>query len=406
MSVKHDKALNELKIVQLFLDQIIKCKGDTRRGQQQVFNADFNMLFPFIWRSTPTNVPPYKEYGKNLVSLVSEHRTVDPGFQLYFTLPSFLELLDSFHHHASNAEHLLSQSRTYELFKKNNLENLVFRGSAISTRDAQKELEKIKHTTNKSHIRQSLERAQLLIGSNGAIRGLDDCIHNDIHYKKKHKTLFEQLYKAMDRGRSPKDDRKVNDRFFHYKIDASNIITTFIVNDYDGYKSMFVTHQSMISQFCPDNGLNAMMPYLWFSSFLMCSENASEYGDHEFFLKIMSRRVRECIDTLGHFTDKDLPSTYLKIVDDFYADYFLPIHRYKHYAPQTNRQVLYQNGDLTFESYMDFKGKLEEVRDEIGDAARSLVESAPYLMDKEPLDVFDLKEDPVVDAIRKNFSLK
>lgn len=391
----------------IFLDQIARCKHNLKRGEILIFNADFNMIFPIIWQQSPNNVPEYKDYGKNLINLMSSFPNEKKGFSLYFTLPSFLELLDSFRHHANNAERLLNSTRTYEEFKKSKIEDLIFNKSSISSETASKELERIKNIASLSHIKQALERAKSLIGNNGVISGLEDLLHQDIHYEHRHVELFSNLYETMNGKRGLNDSRRYDDRSFHYKIDVANIITTIIVNDLSGFDSRFVTHQSLIKTYCPKKGIDAMMPYVWFSSELLCKKHSDTYGDHDFLLRTMNRRVKECLDIVSHYKEGNFPDTYRKVISDFYCDYILPIHGKNHTMPNRNREhAADTEHELTFDSFMDFRNSIEEGRDAIGDSVRELVSEAPFLMDKDTLDVFQLKNDPIVSEIVSKFDLK
>lgn len=396
----------ELSLFHQCFDEISKYKLKLKKGEKVLLNPDFNMLYPVIWPSTPQGVPPYKNYGKNLINLILNNLEEKPGFKLYFTLPSFLELLDSFHHHAKDAESLLINSKTYDRFKKSSIDDLIFNNSSISSRIVDREFEKISRLTDKQLIKNSLDIAKSIIGSHGPILGIDDLIHQTVLFDTRHKKTFDKLFKLMLSLRGMNDTRDPKDKDFHYKIDVSNIMITIIVNELEGHESRYITNPNMISQYCLGKGLNAEMPYIWLSSHLMCKENPLEYGEHSFFIDTILKRVNECINIVSHYEDKNLPDTYKKIIHDFYCDYIMPIHGNNRHVPQKNREIIKnENKKMTFDSYMEFKQIVQETREEIENSVKDLINDVPYVFDEESLNQFDLKENPVISEIRKDFNL-
>jgi hypothetical protein len=74
--------------------------------------------------------------------------------------------------------------------------------------------------------------------------------------------------------------------------------------------------------------------------------------------------------------------------------------------PHKNRELVKKgNKSMTFDSFMDFNRNIQETRQEIGDAVKNLINDVPYIFDEESLAQFDLKEDPVISEIRKDFNI-
>ena len=405
----YDVAIAERELLVYFLGQILTSRRGVLRGNRAFLNADFNMLFTYIWRSTPRDIPEYKDYGKNLVELLAAHPKDTSEFSVYFTLPSFLELLDSFHHHAKNAERLLNQAKSYKHYQKSEFNKIIFDESSMSSGDAEKELSRIMSITSASDVKFCLKRAIDLIGRDGRINGIDDLIHEDIHYNKRDVTLFNDILKKMDTNRSRNDDRPIEDRHFHYKVDAANIITTQKVSNLNGIDSRFVTHQTMIDRYCRDNGINAQMPFLWLSSHLLCKHSQDDYGgDIDHFLKTMQKLIKESLSILKEYNGKPIPKNYLHIIDLLHKDYLEPIHRRTLSKPQSPGQSTGQENteyDLSYESYVKFKARAEETRDVLGDSVRTLVSSTPYILDSDTIRVFDFNSDEMVKQIRANFKV-
>lgn len=400
----YDVAISEREILAYFLGQIIESRRAILKGHQAYFNADFNMLFTYIWGNTPKGLPKYKDYGRNLVELLALYPKDTTEFSVYFTLPSFLELLDSFHHHAKNAEHLLSQTRSYNHFQKSEFNKIIFNESSISSGEAEKELSRIMSITRAKDVKYGLERAIGIIGRNGRISGINDLIHEEIHYNKRDITLFNKLLNDMEKSRP--DTRAFQDRFFHYKVDASNIITTRKVNTFDGIESRFVTHQTMINNFCKDKGLNAQMPFLWLSSHLLCRHSPDEFGsDIDHFLKTMQKLLKESLSILKEYNEKLIPKNYQHIIELLHSDYLEPIHRRTITSSDTSDEAEEIEYDQSYDSYVKLKKRTEETRDTLGDSVRTLVSNAPYILDSDTMNTFSFEDDAKVKEIRDDFEV-
>lgn len=399
-------AIKERELLVYFLGQIIDSRKSISKGSSAFLNADFNMLFTYIWRNTPNDLPEYKDYGKNLVELLASHPKDTSEFSVYFTLPSYLELLDSFHHHAKNADHLLSQAKSYNHYQKSEFNRIIFDESSISSGNAEKELNRILNITRADDVKYCLKRAIDLIGRDGRINGIDDLIHEGIHYNKRDVTLFNELLTGMKESRTGRDNRPEQDRHFHYKVDAANIITTQKVSSLNGIESRFVTHQTMIDRFCKDKGLNAQMPFLWLSSHLLCKHSPDDYGsDIDHFLKTMQKIIKESLTILKQFNGKPIPKNYLHIINLLHEDYLEPIHRRTIVTSNDKQEPRQSEYDLSYESYVKFKQRAEETRDTLGDSVRTLVSNSPYLLDSDTIRVFDFESDEMVNKIRKEFKI-
>jgi len=403
----YDIAIKERELLIHFLGQIVNSRKNIAKGSRAFLNADFNMLFTYIWKDTPKDLPEYKDYGKNLVELLARHPKDTSEFSMYFTLPSYLELLDSFHHHAKNAERLLSQAKSYNHYKKSEFNKIIFDESSITSGNAEKELNRILSITRASDVKSCLTRAIDLIGKDGRIDGLDDLIHEGIHYNKRDVILFNDLFSGMKESRSGKDHRPDKDRNFHYKVDAANIITTQKVSNLNGIDSRFVTHQTMIDKFCKDSGLNAQMPFLWLSSHLLCKHTPDDHGsDIDHFLKIMQRMIKESLTILKEFNGRKIPKNHLHIIELLHEDYLEPIHRRTITSSvDKDKNESHDEYDLSYESYVKFKERAEETRYTIGDSVRSLVSSSPYIIDSDTIKVFDFDDDEMVNEIRSEFKI-
>ncbi len=402
---RKESILLELKMFRDFFDKILRCRNENKRGVTNVFNADFSMVFPHVWRQSPSGVPEYKQYGKNLIDLISKHPGVHPGFELYFTLPSFLELLDSFHHHARNADDLLRRSKLYDEYQTYISGSGVIDSPSITRSIAEKNLDKIKHAVNKKHIKDALERAKQLIGVNGSIYGINDILNADLHYKKQHVKTFNTLLDKMLKNRSFDDSRDEMDKEFHYKVDVSNIITTIIFNELKGFDSHFVTQQKMITRYCPDWGVNATVPFLWFSSYLLCHRDPDTNGQHDFYLKVINRKIKESIEIIEKYGEDSIPKNFRNDVDLLHLNYLVPLHENNPRVARVNEVDSKNDGVATFESYIDFKKKIEEAREHTGEAVKELVAESSFLMESDVMDIFNFKEDPVVQEIRKDFGV-
>lgn len=402
----YDVAIREREILLVLIDQILSARKKTARGGRSLLNADFNMLFPYVWKLAPDNVPEYKDYGKNLIELLSDHPKDTSEFSVYFTLPSFLELLDSFHHHARNAEYLLGQTKTYEHFQNAEFNKIIFDESSISSGQAEKELKRIRSIAKSHEVQRGLDRAVELIGRDGRISGVDDLIHEGIHYNKRDVNLFNSIFQDMKDARSSKDKREEKDKYFHYKVDAANIVTTRIVSNLEGVNSMFVTHQSMIDHHCKDMGLNAQMPYLWLSAHLLCKHSKDKFGeDVDQFLKTMQKMMKESLSILIKYNGKPIPSNYQNLVDLVHNDFLEPIHRRPNQEPKTKNISETEKYDNSYESYVKLKGNLEETRDTLGKSVKDLASNVPFILDSETMSVFKLDEDDMVSEIRKDFGV-
>ena len=398
--------INEQKILVYFLGQVIDSRKSISKGSSAFLNADFNMLFNYIWKKTPNGLPEYKDYGKNLVKLLVSHPKDTSEFSVYFTLPSYLELLDSFHHHAKNANHLLSQAKSYNHYQKSEFNRIIFDESSISSGDAEKELNRILSITRADDVKYCLKRTIDLIGRDGRINGIDDLIHGEIHYNKRDVTLFNDLLTGMKESRTGRDNRSEQDRHFHYKVDAANIITTQKVSSLNGIESRFVTHQTMIDRFCKDKGLNPQMPFLWLSSHLLCKHSPDDYGsDIDHFLKTMQKITKESLTIFKKFNGKPIPNNYSHIIKLLHEDYLDPINRRTIVTSNDKQEPRKNEYDLSYESYVKLKQRAEETRDTIGDSVRTLVSNSPYLLDSDTIRVFDFESDEMVNEIRKEFKI-
>lgn len=393
---------DELVAFHKLINDILKLVASKNRT---VFNIDFNMIFQHVWKRNPGNdIPKYKDYGNNLINLLlDENNNNFKNFDIYFTLPSYLELLDSFNHHLEYIDSFRNKSHLFDSLNKRKFESILLDNENITQMDVEKDIQSFLSVADVESTKMALNRIRKLIGQNGIFIGQDDLFGNKIKFSKNELNNYNELFNRMQKVRSFNDGRNEINRNFHYKIDAANIVTTMQLASDRKINSKFITYQSLASTFCKEEGVNVKIPYLWLSSMLLSkvrySDDISKFKDILIdTLDLIDILIRELSSTKLEFIDK-LPPNYVAIQNILFDDYLRPLHH--------NKNIMENNNNIaqTFDSYMKFQSKIEENRETIVESVKKFNEESFFIIDKKELRDFDLEEDPIVAKIRKNFKI-
>lgn len=409
--------LNEFRLVANVISHVLS-DLEIAGSKQVVYNFDYNLLYPWLWRHV---VDPkdshYDLIGRNIFALYPTYSS-DTAFVACFTVPSILELLDTLEHQHERSEHLASST--------GDIDNIINAFKIASSpefdveSDSGRKIDRILNTLPFSN--ENMRLNQLLVGfrnkqftvahhlfDNATLRAALPSIKQDCG----------KLFDRMKQRRSLTDNRRLEDKMFHYKVDCWNIAFR-LINDFVGDKEVSYVCRQAIRDYYPGNtgqfhSRHPLVPMYHLYSLLLAPNHSNKHNESVDFFVDALRTIRECVTVIEAANDNlsNISFYWREKIDDAYNRFIRPLFsdysddaRGIHMKEYELRRREARYGDyksiLTTDGFRDrFKQRAESFKN----LATEVVDLHPEITSDRLLEEYDLSQNPRVSEIFKKFNL-
>lgn len=424
MSRKHNKFTKSILLNEMnYWSQVVKDASNDlgkMRHEKVIFNLDFTFLFPYVWNQAPSpGVPRWYPTGRKTMENIIDLEGIlqkTPNFDIVFSGPSFLELLDSIRH----------QKNEITGFRFNNDLEKQFQNVMQETSEdiGMDQLKKVlvskglpprllnflwRTKTMDNDLDAAFDRIKSVFSTHKVLNGIGD--HVNIHeierWSDQFKEDYNKLFEVMYQSRGSHDTRDEPDKKLHYGVDVSNILTTIFLDKHvEGISMRFVTQNKLRNEFCQNEGRNPNALLLPLIS--RRKEEGNEILDAFDYLQDLSYNVKSIIRDLERLEDvcNISDDTVTKLEKHFFKDVSSLIMNKNEEEDMLNEKRLY-----TLKQAFKGEGAVEHAINEsetsLDDISNYLTGINPELLSKDPLiGVMEShSEQKVISEIRNNLAI-
>ena len=378
-----------------------------------VYTFDFNLLFPFLFPGSPSKHKTYDRIGKNTFSLLARHHT-SVGFRPSLTVPSLLELLDVLAHRKERIS--LAANSNGGLKRLSESLKREFTASGDVPEDRVKGLRATLQTLRTEKPGHPFETFVEMLRRE-QITTLRRQVDPEMFRSKDFRDQYALVLERMQKARSSSDDRRIDDRDFHYRVDSWNLAVALASRR---YPSVEIDHvcSPRLSQHLPQ-GLQterSRHPYValirLYSLYAASSQGEIKKEAHE-FVRYGAKDLEGARGILRSVNDPgSLSLVERDRVDQVYNRYIRTLHRDFSEGPLEDRW--HEDQDWLRDSAAQYPSVLTEdglrARFEVEEAAlkrsaERLVELQPVVLDERLLGDYDLANNSRVAQVRRSLGL-
>ena len=376
-----------------------------------IYNLDFSVLFPYLFRESPEGTPPFRQYRGDILRSVFALLEM-PGnparLRLGFTGPSFLELLDQVEHrreeYGSRLEHLSSLCDRWAHAAEQNQDELLSRSGPVMQR-----LDSV--LSGKFHDDEIVRAVRIMesLVSKGLLTPIGDLLGGKAELKANYITRYERAFVSIKAARQSRDNRSPEDADFHYKVDSLNAVLSGAIEPKSGYRVMFATPQKENIRQCVSHndsfGRHPLVPLFMLNATQL--ERSGSIGSGGTFLKSVLRRAVQASEAMGKSSSlEDMPDWEVEEAVRLYQD----LSRLSSSPLDTEGAPGVAPRAWSKEEAVRFLGQpglvkqmARKVDADMVQLANELV--ASFHIDRSLGELADLEEDPVVRKIKTNLKL-
>lgn len=385
-----------------------------------LYNIDFCILYPYLWKTQPESIPPYKPYGSRIFETLTFINKAKPGFKLVFTGPSFWELLDSIAHQIKYLKGLgykaiSSHKKIMSIIdQKKDIDCLE--SQFLKAGVAKQELNCFRAVDFREEVRKPIQVAYDLIGPESILQGLGDYVKYNQNFNLKFQNIYQKVFDDMfsRRSKATSDTRDREARKFHYGVDSANITSLHAVNySNDDVRLCYVSDPDLINTWCPDFGRNPLTPYYWISSILLKKDNY--VGSERAFFEAMITSAQKIDYELKELSSiSSIPGYLTKLMVEFYQIFVLPLRKAKNSIfcneEGNGNKVLGTEKDGAFQDLIKapkkFKERFYQAAEGISTEAKKLFEKHEYFLEDELVQLTDFKSSPILEEIKETLGVR
>ena len=380
-----------------------------------LYNLDFCILYPYLWKTQPKSIPRYKPYGSRIFEILTFINEVKPNFKLVFTGPSFWELLDSITHQIKYLKGLgyravNSHQKIMNLIDKRitELNTSSLESQLLTAGVAKQELSCLQAVDFSVEVSKPIQTSYNLIGDDSVLQGLGDYVKYNQNFNRNFQNIYQKIFEDMysKRTKSMSETRDVEDRRFHYGVDSANITSLHAINYYNtDVRLCYISDPPLINNWCPQYGRNPLVPYYWISSMLLKKDNYVS-SEKKFFESMLAsaQKIKYDFDELASI--EDMPGYLTKSIVEFYHTYALPLKNI-HGQNENNFKVNERDGE--FQDFINdpkkFKERFYLAAEQITVEAKKLLEEHSYFLEDELVQLTDFKSSPVLAEIKETLRI-
>lgn len=388
------------------------------------YNVDYDLIYPWLWPGAPTKSYQYDLVGRNIFSIFTKmNEKVE--FKVCFTVPSILEFLDTIEHRYSHysrlSESRFAATKIFEAFK-----SYTSRDFAAETAEGAKlksyisDLHLGAEATNLRRVVTLFER-NILSLAHEHVEMYDylpikrNSLNNDV------KSEYQKTFERMRLIRGQQDDRPLDDKLFHYKVDSWNIAFR-LINQIVTDKEFAYVCRPTIRQFFQnpeDQSIHSRHPmvllYQLYAA-LAAPANARISVETRDFLEDACARIAMVINRLEKMNAPDLEalSEYSRDRIDEFNDLFVRplLHDYNQGGKEIEiselpriREQAALRPYVSITSPDGFRDRFKQSADCLKQAAHALADVAPLIVDERLLEPYDLSNNPRVREILRTLQI-
>ena len=200
---------------------------DTRTGIRLYYNLDFSLLCPILFDRAPVSSKAFLTSVKEGMRRVLEGTSTEQYYKLAVSGPTVIEIFDQLDHVLRGLPDL--QQRIPNLRNRyNRKDETILRGAVKTSQEIRRDLSDLSILTERGQdqrMRGPINKFLQLLDS-GAVCGIGDVVDRDLIRRETNKAAFDRFVDEHNARRGQTDSRNIDDRIFHYRVDAANICLT------------------------------------------------------------------------------------------------------------------------------------------------------------------------------------
>jgi hypothetical protein len=395
-----------------FLHVFGECLEDVRRSRNGVpiyYNVDFSLLCPILFSSS--DAPPgSKEFlvsTKESMRRVLDKKPEEGHYKLVVSGPTVIEFFDQLDHLLRYLEQRIPALSTQFGIK----DEALLRSSFKTSKEIQRDLRDLPLLTQKGldeRVRAPINKLLKLL-DDGAVRGIGDVLDEKTIRAETSRSVFDRFVAEQGSRRRTGDNRAIDDRTFHYKIDAANNCLTLAASKIAGVSVPFVTTTPLNVQQCTvGSEVFARLDRTpLFLLNLHQLKQSRQIGDEIHFLNIAAREAIELLAELPRYSSlHEVPSgVQLRLARFYFYDGPIALLN-KGYSGEADKDQE-RDVDEILKNLSDpsrIRGFLKDAVQDVKDGAR-LIELHKTKFDLPYLDQFDFANDPVIERIKNDLGV-
>lgn len=378
--------------------------------RQLIYNFDYNLVYPYLWPDAKKSDRFHDNVGANFFSIYPLYSNMI-GFDVVFTTPSLLELLDSIDHHVEKYDSVAGSKdhirRVYESFS--HLREKKFEIIDSQTQNIRDYLLSLRITGLNNRLNQFIELLRTK-----RIKLIDD-FYTDDQYNHVIGDISKDYASAFDemcRQRGPKDPRPRADREFHYRVDAWNIAISRLNQTSNSLELNHICNGRIREFYAGKRGQiysrHPLVPMYRLLSLMRASSSGELQREAKAFLRDAIRQMSECLRVVNEIPNLQVLSEYDKEkIDEVYNKFIRPLFRdyTKGGAMISFEEVgrmMQELHDTKFKSILTERGFADRFKQEasdLRDVAKRVIELKPEILGGRLIEDYITKDNPRIKNI-------
>lgn len=392
-----------------FLRACGECIDDLRISRQGVpihYNIDFSLLCPILFNFD--HAPPgSKDF---LISERASMRQVlskgpnEGHYGLVVSGATIVEFFDQLDHGLRWIENRVPA--LHDKFRMKDVKDeALLRKSLTTSKEIKQELLLVTQVGLDERLRAPINRLLKLLDTN-TIRGIGDVVDGNKVRSKTNRSLFDQFIVEQN-ARRHSDNRPLEDRLFHQRVDAINNCITLAVSEVPGIRAPFVTTTPLNIKQCTigDKVFARLARTPLFLLNLYHLKMKHEIGDEIDFLTSAAREALELLMELqSHKNYSQVPEgakvRLARLVGNAMAMLSKGSRDDNDHSEEKHIEEIMNN----LSDQKRLQGIVNDALQDARDGAK-LVELHSARFDLPYLDEFDFSSDPVIARIKKDLNI-
>lgn len=383
---------------------------DTRAGIRLFYNLDFSLLCPLLFDRVPLGSKAFLTSVREGMERVMANATSEQYYGMTVSGPTVIEFFDQLDHLFRGLPDL--QQRIPSLRNRyNRKDETILRGALKTSQEIRKDLKELSILTEKGQdqrIRGPINKFLHLLDS-GAVCGIGDIIDGDFVRRETNTATFDRFVEEHNTRRGHTDSRSVDDRLFHYRIDAANICLTLAASKMNGVSIPFVTPTPVNIDACVAQTRTLARldrtPLFLLNLHRLKYSEAPQIGDELNFLDSAAREAVALLEELQTYPDLDTVPNFTQVrLARFYRGPVALLDRGSRMDDTVDEHQLSEILEVLSDQTRIQKA-IQEAAKDIRDGAR-LIELHTSRFDLPYIEEFKFDRDPVIERIRKDLDLR
>ena len=374
-----------------------------RAGDRIYYNIDFSLLCPILFDRTPAGAKEFLFSTKDRMNRVLENVAATEHFGLVVSGATVIEFFDQLDHMYRSlptlAERLPSLRDRYAISDENFL-----REALKTSGEIKRDLHDLSLLTQKGQdqrLRAPVNKLLKLFDT-GALAGIGDVVDGDLVRKQTDSSLFEKFVAEHTQKRRAYDPRSIDDRLFHYRMDATNNCLTLAASKLIGVSTPFVTPTPINLDQCRTFGRLDRTPLFLLNLFQL--KFTKQIGDELNFLEAAAREAVSLLEEIRSYQTLESVPNYTQLrLARFYRGPVALLDRGSHADEPSDEPQLEEILSLLSDQNR-MKSAIKDAAQEIRDGAK-LVELESVQFDLPYIEQFNFEDDPVIERIKKNLDV-